>query len=120
MRLLIVEDNATIRRMIKSIVKDLAEDICECSDGSEALAAYRERQPDWVLMDIKMNETDGLAATRQIRAAFPDANIVMVTNYDEADLREAARAAGARAYVVKEDLFALRDVLGKRERKQSV
>jgi CheY-like chemotaxis protein len=120
MRLLIVEDNATIRRMINSIVKDLAEEITECSDGSEALAAYRESRPDWVLMDIKMKETDGLAATRQIRAAFPGANIVIVTNYDEADLREAARDAGARAYVVKEDLFALREVLGKRERKQSV
>jgi CheY-like chemotaxis protein len=120
MKLLIVDDNATIRRMIKSIIKDLAEEISECSDGSEALAVYRERKPDWVLMDIKMKDMDGLAAAKQIRAAFPAANIVIVTNYDEADLREAARAAGARAYVVKEDLFALRDVLCTRERKQSM
>jgi CheY-like chemotaxis protein len=120
MKLLIVDDNATIRRMIRSIVRDLAEEISECSDGGEALAAYRESRPDWVLMDIKMKQMDGLAAARQIKAAFPGANIVIVTNYDETDLRDAARAAGARAYVVKEDLFALRDVLCIRERKQSI
>ena len=120
MRILIVEDNQIIRRLIRSIVTDLAEDIRECSDGAEALAAYKQRKPDWVLMDIKMKELDGLAAARQIKAEFPDANIVIVTNFDEADLREAASAAGAIAYVVKEDLFALRDVLTKSVGKQSV
>ena len=119
MKLLIVEDNPTIRKLIRSIVTDLAEEIRECSDGSEALAAYREFGPDWVLMDIKMKDIDGLAAARQIRSAYPDASIVMVTNYDEADLREAARAAGARAYVVKDDLFALRESLGKSAGKHS-
>ena len=116
---MIVEDNPTIRRLIRSIVTDLAEEIRECSDGSEALAAYEQRRPDWVLMDIKMKELDGLAAARQIKAADPDANIVIVTNFDEADLREAARAAGARAYVVKEDLFALREILSGYAGKQS-
>jgi len=119
MKLLIVEDNPTIRRLIRSIVTDLAEEIRECADGSEALTAYKELRPDWVLMDIKMKEVDGLAAARRIRSAYPDARIVMVTNYDEADLREAARAAGARAYVVKEDLFALREILSKSVGKQS-
>ena len=119
MKILIVEDNPTIRRLIRSIVTDLAEEIHECSDGSEALAAYDARRPDWVLMDIKMKELDGLAAARQIKAAYPDANIVIVTNFDEADLREAARAAGAKAYVVKEDLFVLREILSGYAGKQS-
>lgn len=111
MKLLIVDDNPTIRRMIKSIVRDLAEEIRECSDGAEAVALYREQSPDWVLMDIRMEEMDGLAATRQIKSTYPDARIVIVTNYDEADLREAARHAGARDYVVKENLLALREIL---------
>ena len=112
MKLLIVEDNADMRRLISGLLRDLAETINECSDGAAALAAYSEYQPDWVLMDIKMAEMDGIAATRQIIAAFPKAQIVIVTDYGDAKLRAAANAAGARAYVIKEDLFVLRGILG--------
>ena len=113
MKLLIVEDNAEMRRLIASLVSDLVESIDECSDGAQALLAYREQRPDWVLMDIKMPGLDGIAATRQIVAAFPEAQIVIVTDYGDAKLRAAAGAAGALAYVIKEDLFALRGILGR-------
>ena len=111
MKLLIVEDNSRVRRMIRRIIEDIADEINECADGSEALAAYTRFHPDWILMDIKMKGMDGLEATRQIHAASPEARIMIVTNYDEMDLREAAREAGAREYVVKEDLLAIRRLL---------
>src|SRR5262245_29135483 len=111
MKLLIVEDNARVRRMIRSIVGALADEIFECPDGSLAVAAYERLQPDWIAMDFMMNEMDGLSATRNIKARWPAARIVIVTNYDAADLRAAAEAAGACAYVTKENLLALRDVL---------
>ena len=111
MKLLIVDDNAGMRRLIRGLVNDLAETINECGDGAEALAAFAEHRPDWVLMDIKMERLDGIAATRQIIAAFPEAQIVMVTDYGDAKLRAQASAAGACAFVVKEDLFALRGIL---------
>lgn len=113
MKLLIVDDNADMRRLITGLVRDLAETISECSDGAAALAAYIEHRPDWVLMDIKMPGLDGMAATRQITAAFPEAQIVIVTDYGDAKLRAQANAAGACAFVIKEDLFALRGILGK-------
>ena len=100
-----------MRNLIKSVVSNLAETV-ECADGSEALSAYLEQRPDWVLMDIEMSDGDGIAATKQITAAFPEAQIIMVTDYDDADLREAARKAGARHYLVKEDLLALPKLLG--------
>jgi DNA-binding NarL/FixJ family response regulator len=53
----------------------------------------------------------GLAATRQIIAAFAEAKIMIVTDYDDAKLREAAYQAGAREYVLKEDLLSLRRIL---------
>jgi CheY-like chemotaxis protein len=109
--LLIVEDNPAMRQLIKSIVADLARDISECSDGSEALSAFQRCRPDWVLMDIRMPQLDGIAATSQITSAFPEANVVIVTDHDDDKLRHAAFAAGARAYVLKEDLFAVREVL---------
>jgi DNA-binding NarL/FixJ family response regulator len=62
-------------------------------------------------MDIRMKRLDGIAATRQITAAFPNAAIVMVTDYDDARLRKAARAAGACGYVVKENILPLRKIL---------
>jgi CheY-like chemotaxis protein len=111
MTILIVEDNEPMRQMIKRLVGDLTETFTECADGSQALEAYRQYRPDWVLMDIKMKEMDGLMATKQMKAAFPEARIIVVTGYDDARLREAANSAGACAYVNKENLFELRQIL---------
>lgn len=111
MKVLIVDDSAPVRRMIKTFIADLAVEIVECSDGSEALAAYREHQPEFVLMDLKMAGMDGLAATRQIRQFFPTARIVMVSQWDDSALRQEARSAGAEAYVGKSDLLPLRHIL---------
>lgn len=111
MRLLIVEDNAAVRRMIRGIVAGVGMEIDECADGAQALAAYVAHHPDWVLMDIAMKDVDGIAATREIRAQDPAAKIIIVTSYDGADLREAAREAGARGYVLKENLLDVRLLL---------
>jgi len=111
MKILIVEDSEQLRRMVKSLVKDLVECVFECDDGAGALLAYPQHRPDWVLMDIDSPEVDGISATRQIVSAYPEARVMVVTNYDDADLREAARAAGACDYVVKEDLIEIRRIL---------
>lgn len=101
-----------MRRTIRLVVQDLAREISECADGAQALAVYAERLPDWVLMDIRMKETDGLTAIRQIKAVFPEARIIVVTVCQGDDMREAARLAGACAYVVKDNLLELRQLLG--------
>src|SRR5436305_4860336 len=80
MKLLIVEDNAGMRRLIKSVVQDLVDKVMECEDGAGAFQAYIDFLPDWVLMDIKMPKMDGLTATLTIKNAFPDANICIVTD----------------------------------------
>jgi DNA-binding NarL/FixJ family response regulator len=102
---LIVEDNDDMRRLIKSVIATNDDTICECSDGGEAFDAYCEHKPDWVTMDIELPTQDGLEATRQIKAAFPDAKVLIVTSYDTLALRESARKAGACGYVVKENLL---------------
>ena len=111
MKIMIVDDNGQMRRMIVSLIDDLAEEIIECGDGSLAVRAYNEHRPDWVLMDVEMGRVDGIEATRQIRDAFPDARIVMVTNFDDLELRAAARAAGACRYVLKDDLLEIREIV---------
>ena len=111
MKVLIVDDNQQMRLMVKFYLRDLVDETRECADGAEALAAYTEFQPDWVLMDWEMKRVDGLTATRRIRAAYPEAQILMVTQYDDRELRAAASAAGVSGYVLKDDLLALRSLL---------
>ncbi len=119
MKILIIDDSRNMRRMIKQVVKDIVGEVHECNDGSAALAAYREHRPDYVLMDIRMKDMDGLRATRQIKAAFPEARIIIVTVCKGDDMREAARAAGANDYVVKDNLFDLRRILANRDNRKS-
>src|SRR5262245_8710310 len=108
MTLLIVDDNPAVRRLIGKIVADLADDIRERADGAEALEAYRQCQPDLVLMDIEMSRMDGLAATREIIAAYPEAKVVIVSRHCDEQTRAAAREAGACGYVLKENLLEVR------------
>ncbi|MGH9834115.1 MAG: response regulator [Blastocatellia bacterium] len=111
MKILIVEDNPQMRQLIRSVVARISPEVYECGDGAEALAAYTTHRPDWVLMDIDLPQLNGLEAARQITSAFPDARILMVTNYDDARLRAAATAAGARGYVLKDNLLDARRLL---------
>lgn len=116
MKLLIVEDNLQMRQMIRAVVADLVESVAECADGEEAVAAYAARQftrDDRVLMDLQMPRVGGLEATRRIRADFPDAQIIIVTQYDDPHWRAAATQAGAIGYVLKENLLDLRQTLKK-------
>jgi CheY-like chemotaxis protein len=106
-KILIVDDNGEFRRTIKALLASLSGQIHECGDGAGAVAAYQEHRPDWVLMDVEMKPVDGIAATRQIMSADPLAKVIMVTNYAESELREAAKSAGAIAYVLKDNLLEL-------------
>ena len=110
MKVLVVDDNSAVRQAVRELLCDIAE-VYECSDGAEVLQSYATWQPDWVLMDIKMKVLDGLAATQEIKAAFPTAQIIIVTGYADASLREAAHKAGACGYVLKENLFELGQML---------
>ena len=101
-----------MRRLLRRMLADLVEEITECRDGVEVLDTYTRCQPDWVLMDIEMAEMDGLSATRQLTALFPEAKVLVVTNYDDRALRSAAQQAGACGYILKDDLLELRGLLG--------
>ena len=107
MTVLIVEDNAGIRRLLRCAVAGIATEAWDCSDGTQALEAYTAHRPDIVLMDIRMPGMDGLVATRQILRSHPCAKIVIVTDYDDDALRKAARDAGACAYALKLNLLEL-------------
>jgi CheY-like chemotaxis protein len=110
MTFLIVEDNAGIRRVLRRILAGTASIIWECADGADALAAYKEHRPDIVLMDLRMPLVDGLTATRQIRGYDPSARIIIVTDYQDEDMKTAALEAGAREYVLKHEISDLPEI----------
>ena len=106
-----MEDNPTVRRLIRRAISDIADNIFECEDGADALAAYREHSPDAVLMDVRMPRMDGLSSTRQILHHYPAARIIIVTDYNDDALRSAAREAGACAFALKHNLTELDTVV---------
>lgn len=110
---MIVDDSALMRSTLRRILTSNANDFCECSDGDEALVTYARYRPDWVLMDIRMEHIDGFEAVEQILSAFPEAQIIMVTQFDEPALKERAHHAGAVGYVLKENLGDLEAMLRK-------
>jgi two-component system chemotaxis response regulator CheY len=111
MKIMIVDDSERMRQMIRTFIADLSSDIVECEDGAEALETYRTHRPDLVLMDLKMVRMDGLAATSQILKSFPHTRIVIVSQWDDAPFRAAARRVGAEAVISKSDLLPLRSIL---------
>jgi DNA-binding NarL/FixJ family response regulator len=107
LKLLIADDHAGMRQTLRSLLSLVASDIREATDGGEAVRLYADQHSDWVIMDIQMKPIGGLAATRTIRERFPTARIVIVTQYDDAELRAEAAKAGACAYILKDELATL-------------
>lgn len=115
MKVLIVDDNPAMRRLMRRLVLSPTDDCFECVDGAEALPAYEQHHfgaSDWVLMDVGMAGMDGLTATRSLRAAHPEARIIIVTKYNDTALRASAYQSGACGFVPKENLLELRALVG--------
>ena len=111
MKLLIVDDNYEMRSIMKAILKNSNDDILECDNGLDAYDIYKDQKPDCVLMDIEMKPVDGIKATQWIKLDFPQAKIVVVTQYDTETFRIHALNAGADDFLSKENLTGLRKVI---------
>ncbi len=107
MKILLVEGNSAVRGLMRQLVAVPGIWIQECVDTANAIAAYAVSRADFVIMDVGMKDLDGIAATEQIKAMDPTARIILVSDYDDAVLRESAREAGACGYVLKDNLLDL-------------
>ncbi len=111
MKVMIVDDNAEMRGLIRTLLAEVASEFVECSDGREAVAVYEAERPDWAVMDVAMGAMDGVTATRLITSKFPGSHIMIITQHHNPKLRERAREAGAAGFLLKEDLIELRSAL---------
>lgn len=103
MRILIVDDNAGVRRGIVGLVaREPDWQVCgEAENGLEAIDKTRQLHPDVVLLDVSMPEMDGIETTQHIRREFPAIKIVILSLHDPDEMRQRALDAGANACVDK-------------------
>jgi two-component system chemotaxis response regulator CheY len=101
-RIVIADDAAFMREMLCDIVVEAGyEVVAQARDGEEAVAAFREHQPDLITLDIVMPCKSGLEALREIRAGCRTARVIMCTALGQESLVQEAMDAGATGYVVK-------------------
>jgi two-component system response regulator DegU len=103
-RLAIVDDHDLAREGLKDMLADEPdiEVIGEASNGREALLLCSRLKPDLMLMDVRMPEMDGLAATREIKQRYPSVSVLVVTMHENPDYLLEALKAGAAGYVLKD------------------
>jgi DNA-binding NarL/FixJ family response regulator len=103
-RLIVIDDKDFVRAGIKLMLsgeQDLRV-VGEAADGRGGLELCRSLKPDLVLMDVRMPQMDGLAATREIKRRFPDISVLILTTHDNEDYLLEAIRAGAAGYVLKD------------------
>ena len=111
MKILIVDDNQKMRKIIAAMLNAGNNEIFELEDAGDAIEQYGIINPDWVLMDIRMKRMNGLEASKIIKKHYPDAHIAIVTNYDGKSYRNTAKKAGADFFLSKQNLPELRELL---------
>jgi DNA-binding NarL/FixJ family response regulator len=102
-RTIVVDDHDIARLGLVAILESIpgVRVVAEASDAMGAIEAVRTHRPDLVLMDVRMPDTEGLAATRQICAGWPNTRVVMVSYWDVPEYRIEAFRAGATGYISK-------------------
>jgi two-component system chemotaxis response regulator CheY len=102
LRVMVVDDSTITIKKLTQILEQIGHQVvCSCKTGAEALAYYRQYQPDIVTMDITMPDMDGIEATQQIISVFPNALIIMVTSHGQEQMVIESIEVGAKGYILK-------------------
>jgi two-component system, cell cycle response regulator DivK len=112
-RILIVEDQADSRQIIRDMLAPTEYEVIEAGNGEEALAAIAKQRPDLILMDVQLPIMDGYTATRRIKAdpVLRSIPIIAVTSFALDGEEKIAKAAGCDDYVPKP--YSPRELLAK-------
>jgi DNA-binding NarL/FixJ family response regulator len=103
-RVLIADDQRVVREGLSMLVKliDDVEVVGTAGDGAEAVRLAETHRPDVILMDLRMPDVDGIAATAQLSERLPAARVLVLTTYADEDAIVSALRAGARGYLTKD------------------
>ena len=102
LRVLIVDDSDTIRRMLGTILRSRRWTVCgEAENGQSGVKQFRELKPDVVLLDLSMPDINGIEVAEQMSASDPTVPLILFTILEIEGIESAAREAGIRAIVPK-------------------
>jgi len=102
-RVLLADDEKHVRALVKAVLTTLkCEVVAEAENGEEAVLAYKEKQPDIVLLDVNMPVKDGLAALREIKAINGNVVAIMLTSLSDMKTIQSALELGAAQYIRKD------------------
>jgi two-component system, chemotaxis family, chemotaxis protein CheY len=100
-KILVVDDAAFMRMRCTKLLTENGYEVCEASNGAEALDKYQSDHPDAVLLDITMPKMDGIVTLTELMKIDPGAKVAMVTAMGQRAMVMSALKAGARDFVVK-------------------
>jgi DNA-binding NarL/FixJ family response regulator len=102
-RVLLADDDALMRAGLAAVLSSdpSIELVGEASTGREAIAVARRRRPDVILMDVRMPDLDGIAATRELSATLPSARVLILTTFEQDDYIFGGLRAGASGFLLK-------------------
>jgi CheY-like chemotaxis protein len=101
-RILLVDDIPAMRLAVRGLLEDAGLPVIgEAADGLQAVTMAAQLQPDIIVMDVRMPGLDGLQATTRITGAHPHIRVVVYSVFDSDETQQAARQAGAAAFVPK-------------------
>lgn len=105
MNLIIIDDDPFVTGALKILLEANPNItvLASGSNGKEAVSLYRRHRPDILLMDIRMEEMDGLTASEQILQEYPDAKILLLTTFSDDEYIIKALLLGAKGYLLKQD-----------------
>jgi two-component system response regulator DesR len=101
MKLMIVDQQAGTREMIRQFLNLPGIAFCECASGDEALARAREFKPDWITVDVNLLGVEGFQTAANLRAEHPSARVIIVTGYDEPHFLKLYNSVGRSALFEK-------------------
>jgi len=101
-RVVVVDDHEVVRTGVVSLFEGSdVKVVGQASGGTEAVKVVKDKKPDVVLLDIRMEEGDGLAALEKLRQSAPSCRVVMLSTYDNPTYVARANAMGASDYLLK-------------------
>ena len=108
MRVLIVDDSDTTRRILRTVARSRAWTVCgEAQNGHSGLEKFRELQPEVVLLDLAMPDMNGIEVAQEMSALNPKVPLILFTILDIDGIEPRAKDAGIRTVVPKTDIWRL-------------
>src|SRR6476660_4050536 len=100
-KILVVDDESTIRSLLATVLEHAGYEVSEAGDGEQSKESLSGPQPDVILLELKLPDADGMELLPQIKKAWPNSEVIILTGNATIDAAVAATKAGAYDFQTK-------------------